>query len=329
MSKKQKLNATELGALWMTFQKKTLILRMLEYFIVTVEDKEAKQQMTALIKKLSPKVQEIRDILEAEGTAVPLGMTNADVNLKAAKLFNNNFEIMFSRILKQISMGMYTLHLTMSYRSDIIKLYEELTAITQTSYRHFTEYLIAKGAIATPAYIEMPKSIDFITDKSYLKGTNLFGKKRILSTIEFAYLYHAIETNSTGLDLLLGFAQTTQNAEVKAYFNKGIKISKNIMSSMREILLEQNIQASATAKGTVTLSKDPPFSDKLMMHCNYFLCNFSLGSQSFGAGFSLRNDINLKFAIFAEEIIRYSREGVDLMIKHGWFEQPPHMNDHS
>lgn len=48
-----------------------------------------------------------------------------------------------------------------------------------------------------------------------------------------------------------------------------------------------------------------------------------------GAGFSLRNDINLKFAIFAEEIIRYSREGVDLMIKHGWFEQPPHMNDHS
>lgn len=60
--------------------------------------------------------------------------------------------------------------------------------------------------------------------------------------------------------------------------------------------------------GLVTNSKTAPFPDKLMMYCIYLLSNFSLGGQSFGAGFSLRNDLDVKFAIFAKDVFEYTRE---------------------
>ncbi|WP_226894960.1 DUF3231 family protein [Oceanobacillus oncorhynchi] len=44
--------------------------------------------------------------------------------------------------------------------------------------------------------------------------------------------------------------------------------------------------------GTVTSSTSAPFSDKLMMITTFFFCNVSLGTQSFGANFSMRNDLN-------------------------------------
>ncbi len=44
----------------------------------------------------------------------PAGFTTADVNLEAPKLYDNEFDIMFVRILKEVSMGMYTINMNMS-----------------------------------------------------------------------------------------------------------------------------------------------------------------------------------------------------------------------
>lgn len=51
--------------------------------------------------------------------------------------------------------------------------------------------------------------------------------------------------------------------------------------------------------GTVTSSTSAPFSDKLMMITTFFFCNVSLGTQSFGANFSMRNDLNASLWIMA------------------------------
>src|SRR5699024_7819176 len=115
------------------------------------------------------------------------------------------------------------------------------------------------------------------TDKKYMKGTNLLGHKRALNTVEFGYLYQAIEVNITGMQLMAGFAQCAQNEEVKKYFTKGKELSKEIINETGEILLQDNIQPPATSGGTITNSVTAPFSDKLMMYSTYLLCNVTLG----------------------------------------------------
>ncbi|WP_077603469.1 DUF3231 family protein [Oceanobacillus sojae] len=325
MPKKPKMTSSELGALWMTYQKKTLILRYLEYFIETAENEKARNLMSGLWKKLHPKVEEMQSMIQAEGAAAPKGFTHEDVNLEAPRLYENGFDIMFCRILKKLSLSMYALHITVSYREDIIKLYMDIIHISQAYYNHFTQYLLEEGLLPRPNYISMPKSVDYITDKNYTKGTNIFGNKRVLNTVEFSYLYQNIEVNITGMQLMAGFAQCAKNKEVQKYFTKGKELSKEILNETGEILLRDDIQSPATPGGTVTSSMSAPFSDKLMMMTTFFFCNVSLGAQSFGANFSMRNDLNASLGIKAKDIYQYAREGLTIMLNNGWMEEPPKM----
>lgn len=91
--------------------------------------------------------------------------------------------------------------------------------------------------------------------------------------------------------------------------------------------MKSDVQFSATSGSTVTTSTVAPFSDKLMMACIHFLNGFSLVGSSFGTFFTYRNDVTMKTALLAKDIYFYGQEGIEIRIKHGWFEKPPQMKD--
>ena len=65
-----------------------------------------------------------------------------------------------------------------------------------------TNYLLGKGVLARPPYVTMPKQVEFIEDKNYMSGFNLFSDKRSLNTIEVGYINEAIEYNIFGMQLI-------------------------------------------------------------------------------------------------------------------------------
>ncbi|MUV38741.1 hypothetical protein JNUCC1_02612 [Lentibacillus sp. JNUCC-1] len=326
MMQNPKLSSSELGSLWLTYQKKTMILRILEYFIEKADDETGKNLMSSLHEELHAKVVEIKTMLENEGAAIPEGFTEKDVNLQAPKLWDNGFDIMFCRVLKEISIGLYALHLTLSYRKDVISFYQDLSKLTETYFRYFTEYLLDHSLLSRPTLVNMPASTSFVSDKTYAKGTNILGQKRELSVVEFGPLYRSVETNITGMQLMEGFSKTTEDSDVKKHFLAGKALSKKQISAVSKVLLDNDIHPPATHGGTVTNSTVPPFSDKLMMFCNYLLSGLSMSGNGFGAGFSLRNDLQVKNAMFGKSIFQYQREGIHLMIAKGWLEEPPKMD---
>ncbi|MCR2806354.1 DUF3231 family protein [Paenibacillus soyae] len=326
MSNQMKMSAAELGALWTTYHKKTMILRILDYFIEKADDSKAKELMSELQEKLHEKVITIKTMFKNEGAATPIGFTEEDVHLNVPKLWDNGFDILFCRVLKEISMGMYVLHMTISYREDIVKLYKQLTELTQTYYEHFTQYLLAKDYLTQPNYTTMPTSVDYITSKDYMKGTNLFGHKRAINTVEYGIMYLNLETNSTGMKLMKGFAQCSKDEEVKQYFSKGLELTKEIMLETEQVLVQSDIRPPASPGGTVAPSTEAPFSERLMMFCTYLLGGFSLGGVGFSGAFNLRHDIAAKSAVFAKDIFEYTMQGAELMMTKGWLEEPPRMN---
>jgi len=56
MTELPKMTAAKLGALWLTYHKKTMIVRILEYFIEKADDPEARDLMAGLWKQLHPKL---------------------------------------------------------------------------------------------------------------------------------------------------------------------------------------------------------------------------------------------------------------------------------
>lgn len=324
---KNPISASEVGTLWQTYLEKTLIMRILEYFIEKADDNEARNILGGLWQELNYFVKQMELIFEEQGMVKPVGFTSQDVNLEAPKLFDNGFDIMFIRILKEISMGLYTLNMNMSYNNRVMQVYEGLTTVTQKIYKLSTFYLLNKGILSLPPKVTMPKKTEFIESKKYMKGIKLFGEKRALNDLEIGMLHQNLEANNIGMQLITGFAQVAQNKEVKQFFVKGMDLAKKQIKIMEDTLRESNVQLSATSGGTVTTSTVPPFSDKLMMHCIYILNGFSLVGTGLGAYFSMRHDLSMKAIMAAKDVYTFAQEGIEIKIKNGWFEEPPQMED--
>jgi hypothetical protein len=329
MPEKPAITSSELGTLWLTYQQKTMILRMLEYFIEQADDEKAKEIMTNLYGEIGPYVGKITETLQNEGAAIPVGYTAQDVNIGVPKLYDNGFDIMFIRLIKEISMALHSLNITMAYREDIVMIFNELTAITQKYYNLCTQYLLEKGMIARPPYVSMPKSVEFVKDITYLGGLaiNPFSEKRTLNTVEVAHLHHTIESNLTGMQMITGFAQCANKEEVGKFFNEGAELAKGIIKELTESLLQSGIQTPESSGGNPTRSTVAPFSDKLMMYCTSLFCSFAMGSSSLGTAFSLRNDLPAKMAIFMKDTFEYAHKGAKIMINNGWMEEPPQMEE--
>ncbi|WP_100012900.1 DUF3231 family protein [Lentibacillus sediminis] len=327
MPEKPGITSSELGTLWLTYQQKTMILRMLEYFIEQADDEKAKNIMVSLYDEIDPYVEKITVLFQNEGAVIPVGFTAQDVNKGVPKLYDHGFDIMFVRLIKEISIGMHALNTTMASREDIVVIYKDLTAITQKYYNECTQYLIEKGMLARPPYVSMPKTVEFVKDIKYLKGLNPFNQKRTINTVEVANVFHAIDTNITGMQMITGFAQCAQEQEAKKYFKKGAELSKSFIKELSELLLQDGIQVPSPSGGIATRSKVAPFSDKLMMYCVNLFCSFAIGGNSFGTSFSLRTDIAAKVAVMVKDTFQYAQEGAKLMINKGWMEEQPQMEE--
>jgi hypothetical protein len=327
LSQKNPINVSEVGTLWQTYLEKTLIMRFLEYFIEKADDQQARNILGGLWQELNFYVKEMEEVFNEQGMVKPVGFTADDVHLDAPKLYDHGFDIMFVRVLKEVSMGLYTLNMNMTYNKKVMSIYEGLTTITQKIYKLATSYLLEKGILSPPPFVTMPRTVEFIKTKKYLEGFKLTGDKRPFNDLEVGILHHTLESNNIGMQLITGFAQCAQNKEVKQYFLKGKELAKKQIKIMEDLLLKADVQLSAKSGATVTKSTVPPFSDKLMMHCIYILNGFSIVGSGAGVFFSLRNDIAMKAMLISKDIYLYAREGVELKIKNGWFEEPPQIEN--
>lgn len=323
MSQNPALTASEVGALWMCYQQNSMVLRFIDHFIENAENEEAKELMQSFHNEINPFLERIKVAFQEEGRAVPIGFTEVDVKKGVPVLFENNFDIMFLRIINEISSAMSALNLTMAYRSDIRRYLIDLTALTQKYYDEATNYLLSKGILPRAPFVPAAMQAQFVQDEKYLGGINPFSEKRPLNTVEIAHLYRAVEANTVGRHMINGFEQCAEKEDVKKYMHEGSKLGKKIIKELTAKLLESNITVPSPSGGNVTRSEVAPFSDKAMMYCVSMFCNFSLGGNSLGTAFSLRSDLSALMTWILKDVFQYAEEGAKLMIKHGWLEQPP------
>lgn len=321
------ITSSELGNLWLVFQKQTMLMRMLEYFINKAESDESKTIMDSHYRVTTKSVEELKTIFTNEGAVLPIAFTSKDVAADAPPLFDYFFDIMFLRVLMKVTIGINALHSTMSYRSDIIDFYTNLTNECQKTYKKCTQFLLEKGVLARPPMVSMPKEVEIVNNENYMSGFNPFNEKRALNTLEVSFIYQGIESNVLGTQLMTGFAQVANEKEVKEYFIKGKELAKKLTSNMSELFLDSDIQSPSSGSGRATDSKIPPFSDKLMMYCTMLLSSFGLTNNALGTTFSLRSDLPVKLNKMAKDIFDFSHEGGKLMIKNSWMEEPPQLED--
>lgn len=323
------LTASELGNLWMTYQDKTMLMRMLEHFLEHEEEQEIHQLLMDNYNFSRQAVETISQILQNEGAVIPQGFTENDLYKGKPKLFSHFYDLIFLQMINKIGISLFALYTTMSYRKDIRDFFKTLTDDCQEQLDTITQILLEKGLLARPPFVTMPKEVTFVNSKHYFSGIDLFKKSRALNTIEVSLIHHAVETNLVGLELMIGFAQVAKDKEVKEYFRKGMELSRKIEVTLGNFLREDFIEPPASPTGKATDSTVAPFSDKLMMYITNLLSTFGLGSNALGGAFCLRSDLPMTMARIALDIYSFAKEGGEIMIKYGWMEEPPQLEDRS
>ncbi len=321
------LTGTEVGNLWMAYQDKTMLMRFLDHFLEHTEEDSIKQLLQYSKGQSVEAINTIKTIFEQEGAAIPVGFTEGDVMKGTPKLFDFLYEVMFLHMITKIETNLFALYSTMSYRQDIRAFFKQLTANAQDVFDRCVQLLLEKGVLSRPPYVSLPKEVSFVQKKDYLSGFKLLKEKRSLNTIELSLIHHAIETNLSGMQLMMGFAQVAQDKDVKKYFIKGMKLSKEIETTLGEYLRKDYIEPPATHAGKATNSTVAPFSDKIMIYVTSLLTTFGLGSNALGGAFSLRSDLPLTMATLTPKVYAFAKEGGELMIEKGWMEEPPQVED--
>lgn len=326
ISQRTPITSSELANLWMTYQEKTMIIRILEHFIEHADD-EAKQLLQSHSNTAAKDVETITNIFHQEGSVIPIGFTEKDVYKGVPKLYDYMYDIMYLHMMTKVEMSLYARFLDMSYRKDIEDFFISLTAESQALNSQCTQLLLEKGVLVRPPFVSMPTQVGFVQSTNYQDGLKLFGELRSLNTVEVSLIHHAIETNLVGMQLMIGFAQVATDKEVQDYFVKGMKLSEKIETSLGEFLRQSFIEPPATPAGKATTSKIAPFSEKLMMYNTSLLTSLGFGSSALGGAFSLRSDIPTKMSLLAKDIFPFAQDGGKLMIKNGWMEEPPQIED--
>ena len=324
---KVQLTSTELGTLWMTYLGKSAGVLMHGLFRDKTIDKEAKSIIATYITEVQNIKNGIVNIFNNQNAVIPLGFDESDIIREAPLLFDDIFHIMFLRHMMKLNFAYNGIYSAMSYMKEVNDLLVSNYNISNKYYMMTTNYLLGKEALARPPYVTMPKQVEFIEDKNYMCGFNLFSDKRSLNTIEVGYINEAIEYNIFGMQILTGFAQVAKDSEVKKYFIEGKELSKKNIAELSDMLFQSDIIPPSTCAGKVTDSTQAPFSDKLMMYMNSLISSTSLGFTALGTSFSMRNDLPVKLGLISKDTFEYAKKGAKIMIQHKWMEEPPQMED--
>lgn len=318
---KIRLSAAEMSGLWGQYINDTFAVCVSSYFLEKVEDEEVRPIIEFVLSTAKGNISIMQELFIKEDFPIPIGFTDQDVNPQAPRLFSDTFVIMFFRNMSILAMAASSAALGLVTRPDLVAFHKRVLKAAVELQDLTRELMLKQGTYVRPPYISMQDKVDFVKRQHFLAG--FFGHKRAITSIEITHLFLNVQTNAIGKALITGYAQTAQNEEVKQFFLRGIQIAQNHMDIFSGFLKAEDLPVPMSWETAVSDSTTNVFSDKLMMFNVSAMIAAGVGNYGIAMAASPRRDIGLKYASLIPEIALYAEDGANIMIKHGWMEEPP------
>lgn len=321
----ENLTAAEMGKLWATYMGNSMASRILQYYLQHVEDQDIKKILDEALMLSESFIQSVREIFTEENFPLPVGFTEEDVNLGAPRLFADEFYLHYLRYTGKAGLSLYSIAIPLMIRQDVRDFFINCLSSTVKFLTKVNEVITAKGYLMKPPPIPIPEKVDFIKKQSYLNG--FFGDVRPLHALEITHLYDNIDNNVTSKALLIGFSQVAKDERIRDFFLRGREITNKHVEMCAHQLQKENLPSLPYLDHLVSTSTFSPFSDKIMLF--HKIDMFSMKIRSYANAMSLngRRDIGAMYTRFFIDIGLFVEDGANLMIDHGWMEQPPEAAD--
>jgi Protein of unknown function (DUF3231) len=326
MNQNVELTTSEIANLWTQYISDSLSVCILTHSIDKAKDEEVKDILVFALKLAESHMEKITEFFNQENFPIPKGFTlEEDVNMNSPALFTDTFMLVYMHVMTLLGLTGYAGAVATSARPDQIKYYVQCNTETMELYERVAKIMLKKGIYSKPPRINTPDKVEFVQAQNYLTGW--FGKKRPLSAVEISGLSFNMVKIIVKVVLEIGFGQVCQSKDVKKYFQRGKEICEKQFTSISSILTKDELASPASWVSEVTNTTVPPYSDKLMLNHIVVLISSAVGYYGAGLSVSQRRDIALEYTRLMAEVGVYAEDGAQLLIKHGWLEQPPLASD--
>ncbi|OLS38535.1 DUF3231 family protein [Bacillus sp. MRMR6] len=320
-----RLTAGEMAGLWTQYINDTLTNCVNSHFLMSVEDEEVKPIIEFVLNTSKSNIETLKAIFIKDNFPVPNGFGEKDVNPHAPKLFSDTFVLMYLRNMSILAMAASGTALGIVTRPDVVQFHKNVLKSAVLLQDLTRDLMLKQGTYIRPPYISTPDRVDFVKNQDFLAG--ILGHSRPVTAIEITHLFLNVQTNAIGKALISGLAQTAKLEEVKKFLQRGKKIAQKHVDIFSGILKKEDLPAPMSWDTAVSDSTTPVFSDKLLMFHISAMIAAGVGNYGMAMAASPRRDIALKYASLVPEISLYAEDGANIMIKHGWLEEPPQADD--
>jgi len=317
-----KLTSSEIANLWTQYMHDSMAVCWITHSLNTVQDPHVRAILASALSLSESHIRSITDFFEQEDFPVPQGFTQADIiNADAPPLFSDTFMLNYFYVMTLVGLTGYAGMVSTSARADQREYFVACSTETMELYNQIVDTMLAKGIFFRTPNIYPQQGTEFVRKQSYLAGW--FGKRRPLNAIEMSGVYCNMAKLVVTIVLEHGFSQVVQSPEVRKYMQRGTKICEKQFEELSVLLSEDNLPSPHKWQAEIANSAIPPFSDKMMLYHVVGLLSASAGFYGAGLSVAQRRDLAVKSAELIAEMGAYAEDGVNLLIEHGWMEQPP------
>jgi hypothetical protein len=320
-----RLTGAELANLWTQYMNDSLAICVVRYGIEKAKDKDVRTILEFALGLSQSHIKKIQQFLNQENYPIPIGFTNEDVNLNAPPLFSDTFMLVYMHVMTLHGLTGYAVSVGTSVRADQRSYFIQCNSEAMELYDRLVNVMLHKGIFSRPPFINAPHDLDFVKKQNYLKGW--FGNRRPLNGIEMSSIHFNMQKTVVKIVLEIGFSQVAQSKDIREYMQRGKELCSKQFEVFGSILTEDNLPSPKKWDSEVSNSTVSPFSDKLMLFQIVTLVSAAVGFYGAGLSVSQRRDLLTQYTRLIAEIGQYAEDGINLLIKHGWLEQPPIADD--
>ncbi|QKY71553.1 DUF3231 family protein [Lentibacillus sp. CBA3610] len=322
----QSLTSAEITQLWAAYMNDNALECQLQYFLMKVNDEDIQLILQKSLNVVQSHILQITEIFNKESYPIPYGFSlDDDVDVNAPKLFSDAYILNYLQQGFKTALEAFSISLSLAGREDVYNFFSECLREQDELLKMSNSTLQSKGLYSALPQLPTPESYDFVKNQSFLTG--YFGERRPLAGSEINNLFGNYHRNALGSATLVGYSQVAKNTDVRKFLVRGKEIAQKHCEVFGSILHEDDIPAPTKMEDSVTNSTTYTFSDKLMMFYSTGLIALSVGYYGASMSMSPRRDIGTAYNRLLNEILKYAEDGANIMIKHGWMEEPPRALD--
>ncbi|WP_085524377.1 DUF3231 family protein [Tuberibacillus sp. Marseille-P3662] len=317
------LTSAEMGKLWASYTGNTLGRCVISYYLKHVDDADIKKVLKYALDLSESFIRDIKAIFVKENFPIPVGLTDEDVDQDAPRLFYDEFYLYYLQYVGKAGISIYSAAIPIVTRKDVRDFFVESLRDTVKLMTEVNDVLKSKGILTNAQPMPSPEKVDFVKRQDFLSG--FLGDVRPLHGLEVAHLFDNINNDITSKALIVGFRQGARHEKVKKYLERGENINKKHIEMLSDKLNKDHSPAPTILDHLVTPSTTPPFSDKLMVFHKIDMFSMKIREYANGASLNGRRDIGALYARCLLDVSLYVEDGANIMIDHGWMEQPPEL----